>query len=205
MKDEKGYDVTYKDVVIEGSTFTGKNYSNSVAVKFTNEMLTEYIPTLEKVLKDHPKGLKLLLIAMTNKEGFYKGTRSYVNNNPGNIGNDDSGANKKLATLEEGILLQVDYLNKVISGKYPTYPMGKEVVLKPKFSKEIAKNSKTYGMSPWLPGYKFVFTGQLDQYVKIYSTGARAGNNYINTIVSYFHQNGIEITPESKIQDIIKI
>lgn len=56
-----------------------------------------------------------------------------------------------------------------------------------------------------LVGYRFVFTGQIDQYVKIYSTGARGGNSYINIIVSWFKKNGIDITPESRIQDIIKI
>ena len=60
-------------------------------------------------------------------------------------------------------------------------------------------------MSPYLPGYNFVFTGQLDQFVKIYATGARAGNGYVNMIISYFKKNGIYITPKSKIQDIIKI
>jgi hypothetical protein len=60
-------------------------------------------------------------------------------------------------------------------------------------------------MSPYLPGYQFTFTGQLDQFVKIYSTGARAGNSYINTIVSYFQMNGLSIQPQSKLQDIVKM
>jgi hypothetical protein len=56
-----------------------------------------------------------------------------------------------------------------------------------------------------VPGYDFTFTGQLDQFVKIYSTGARAGNGYLSMIISFFNQNGISIGPDSKIQDIIKI
>ena len=60
-------------------------------------------------------------------------------------------------------------------------------------------------MSPYLPGYEFTFTGQLDQFVKIYSTGARGGNSYLSMIISYFNQNGLSIKPESKIQDVIKL
>ena len=195
----------YKNVIIEGSTFPGKPYDYNVKISFTKEMSNEYLPALEATLGNAPRGLKLLLTVMAQKEGFYKGTRSYVNNNPGNIGNTDSGANKKLSTLGEGILLQKDYVEKVAAGKHPAYPMNKEVKIKPYYSKEIAQNQKTYGMNPYLPGYNFIFTGQLDQYVKIYSTGARAGNSYINIILSYFKKNGIDITPESKIQDIINI
>ena len=60
-------------------------------------------------------------------------------------------------------------------------------------------------MSPYLPGYEFIYTGQLDQFVKIYATGARGGNGYVSLIISYFKKNGITITPQSKIQDIIKL
>jgi peptidoglycan hydrolase-like protein with peptidoglycan-binding domain len=195
----------YKNITIEGSTFPGKPYDYNVKITFTKEMLNEYIPALNEALTDAPKGLKMLLTIMAQKEGFYKGTRSYTNNNPGNIGNTDSGANKKLPTLKDGILLQKDYVEKVITGKHTAYPMNQLKVIPPYYSPEIAKNQKTYGINPYLPGYKFIFTGQIDQYVKIYSTGARGGNSYINMIISYFKQNGIDITPDSKIQDIIKI
>lgn len=195
----------YKNVIIEGSTFPGKPYDYNVKITLNKEIVNEYLPELEKSLSNAPLGLRLLLTIMAYKEGFYKGTRSYKNNNPGNIGNTDTGANKKLATLREGIILQRDYVEKVAGGKHPAYPMNKLKEIKPYYSPEIAKNQKTYGINPYLPGYRFVFTGQIDQYVKIYSTGARGGNSYINIIVSWFKKNGIDITPESRIQDIIKI
>jgi hypothetical protein len=80
--------------------------------------------------------------------------------------------------------------------------MGQEVLIKPYYSPEIAKNPQ-YGLNPNLPGYKFTFTGQLDQYVKIYSTAARATNSYLNLIISYFNMNGLTITPETTLQDIV--
>lgn len=195
----------YKNVTIEGSTFPDKPYSDTIAIKLNAEMVNEYLPALKQVMPNGPKGFQLLLTIMAYHEGFSKGSRSYRTNNPGNIGNVDSGANQTLKTLNDGILRQISYVEKIISGKNSAYPMGKPVTIKPYYSEEIAKNAKTYGMSPWLPGYQFVFSGQLDQFVKIYSTGARGGNSYINTIVSYFKQNGIKIAPSSKIQDIIKL
>ena len=83
--------------------------------------------------------------------------------------------------------------------------MGKKKVIKPYYSPEIAKHSKLYGMSPYVPGYEFTFDGSLEQFVKIYATGARAGNSYLSMILSYFKKNGIYITSKSRIQDIIKM
>lgn len=204
-KGASGFDETYKDVTIDGSTFPGKPYASNLGIKMNAEITNEYLPALHKVLPNAPKGLQLLLTVMAFHEGFKQGTRSYKTNNPGNIGNTDSGANKAIATLGDGILLQNNYINGIIAGTNKSYPMNTPMVIKPYYSPEIAKNSKVYGMSPYLPGYKFTFTGQLDQFVKIYSTGARAGNSYINTIVSYFRSNGLVIEPSSKLQDIVKM
>lgn len=195
----------YKDVIIEGSTFPDKPYSSDVKIVLNADMKNTYLPALNTVLPDAPKGLKLLITIMAVKEGFKKGSRSYRTNNPGNIGNVDSGSNKGLPNLGAGILLQKQFIEDIVANKKAAFPMNKERLIPPYYSKEIAKNPKVYGMSPWLPGYRFVFTGQLDQFVKIYSTGARAGNSYINMIVSYFKANGLTITPESKLQDIIKM
>jgi len=199
------FDTKYKDKTIEGSHFPDKPIYDTSRIKMSKEIKEEYLPEMERVLANDTKGLKLLCTIMAIKEGFYKGTRSYRYNNPGNIGNTDSGANKGYDSLGAGILRQKEYITQIAEGNHRAYPMGKEKVIKPYYSKEIAKNSKLYGMSPYVPGYKFVFTGQLDQFVKIYSTGARAGNSYLSMIVSYFKKNGIDINAQSKIQDIIKI
>lgn len=206
LKEEvQNFDITWKDKMIEGSHFPSKPIKDTLNIRLSKEMKTEYIPALDKVMIDQPKGFKLLCTIMAHKEGFFKGSRSYRTNNPGNIGNTDSGSNKKNRSLEDGILLQRDYILKIADGKSKTYPMGAKKTIKPYYSPEIAKHSKSYGMSPYLPGYDFIFTGQLDQFVKIYSTGARGGNGYLSMIVSYFKNNGIDITSESKIQNIIKI
>ncbi len=199
------FDEKYKDVTFQGSIFPDQSVSNGWNVKLSSEIIEEYLPALENAIGDQPKGLKLLCTAMANKEGFTKYSRSYRTNNPGNIGNTDSGRNKENSTLSDGILLQKDYILSIINDKHKAYPMNKKVIIAPYFSPEIAKHSKTYGLSPYLPGYAFTFTGQLNQFVKIYATGARATNNYLSMIVSYFNQHGIDITQESKIQDVINL
>ena len=66
--------------------------------------------------------------------------------------------------------------------------------MKPYYSEEIDKNNgpgQVYnGMVAYLPGYKFTYTGKIEQYCKIYATGARTGNSYISMIASWFRQNG---------------
>ena len=195
----------YKDVTIKGATFPDAPISNNVSIRLNKEMAEEYLPALNKVMKNEALGFKLLITIMAYKEGFRKGTRSYKTNNPGNIGNTDSGLNTKITTLEQGIEAQKNYILKIVNGKHKAYPIGKLVKLKPFYSPEIAKNQKVYGMSPHLPGYEFVFDQALEQFVKIYATGSRGGNSYLSMIISYYKNNNIEITPQSKLQDIIKI
>lgn len=199
------YDEKYKGVTIQGSVFPDKPIKNNVRIRLNKEMLEEYIPTRDACLGDSSKGLKLLVTIMAYKEGFRKGTRSYRTNNPGNIGNTDSGLNKQIANLQEGILAQKNYINKIAQGRHLAYPLGRRKKIPYYFSPEIAKHSKLYGMSPYLPGYNFIFTGQLDQFVKIYATGARAGNSYLSMIISYFKKNGVTITPQTTIQEILEI
>lgn len=200
-----GFDRKYENVTFKGSHFPDKPIKTDLDVKPNNYIETEYLPIAREVYKSDPKGLLVLATAMTMKEGFYPNTRSYEHNNPGNIGNTDSGKNNSLSTLKEGIEVQRNYILKVASGTHRSYTIGNKKTIKPFYSKEIAKNAKNYGMSPYLPGYEFIYTGQLDQFVKIYATGARAGNSYLSMIISYFKKNGFTINAQSKIQDIIKL
>lgn len=199
------FDTKYKGVTIKGSVFPDKPIKDNLRVRLSKEIREEYLPALEIAMKGYPKGLKLLCTIMAHKEGFKKGTRSYRTNNPGNIGNTDRGANKKNFTLVDGLTLQKEYILKIIIGRHNAYPVGERKVIKPYYSPEIAKHTKLYGMSPYVPGYDFIFTGQLDQFVKIYSTGARAGNGYLSMIISYFKEKGININAQSKLKDVVTL
>lgn len=191
----------YKGVVFDGATFPDSPYK-IYTVKPNSTITNEYIPALNKVVPAEPKGMNLLVTAMAIQEGFNKGTRSYRTNNPGNIGNTDSGSNNLIPTLTDGIKLQINFIKAIVNNQKKAYPIGKFITIPEYYSPEIAAHPE-YGLPANLPGYKFTFTGQLDQFVKIYSTGARATNSYINLIVSYFSQNNLAILPTSKLQDII--
>lgn len=191
----------YKDVVFNGATFPDDPY-RKINVILNSTVSGEYLPAINQALAGQPKGLILLCTAMTHMEGFRKGSRSYRTNNPGNIGNTDSGANKPRKTLADGILLQAWSLERIAAGNNKRYPIGKPMFIPPFYSIEIAANP-SYGLPAYLPGYKFTFTGQLDQFIKIYSTGARCTNSYLNVIVSYFSQNGVPILPTSTLQEVI--
>ncbi len=199
----------WKGITIQGSVFPDKPIRDDFRAKPNKYVVNKYLPVAKEVFKDEPRGLLLLATAMTMQEGFNPDTDSYTTNNPGNIGNTDRGARRHFPTLKDGIEMQKYYIKAVASGSDKrlsrAYPLGKKKILKPFHSPEIAGNEAWYGMSAWLPGYEFIYTGQLDQYVKIYATGARGGNNYLSLIISYFKKNGINITAQSKIQDIIKL
>jgi len=182
---------------------TPPNYNTSVS--FSGAIKTEYYPVL-KSISGKTKGLKLLAVVMAQKEGFYPGSRSYTTNNPGNIGNTDSGANVKLKNLKTGIEKQLTYLYGVAQGTNKNYPLNATKDIEPYYSKEIDKNQKNYNLTPYLPGYKFKYTGTLEQFVKIYSTGARGGNSYLSIIISFFRKNGFSnVTEKTKLADLIKL
>jgi peptidoglycan hydrolase-like protein with peptidoglycan-binding domain len=199
------YDERYKRVTIMGSSLRSSPIRNNIRIRFNKDLVERYLPEMRSAMSDKPKGFQLLVTIMAYKEGYRKGTRSYRFNNPGNIGNNDRGDNKAVGSLKAGVLLQRDYIQRIANGTHSAYPMGKRKLIRPYFSKEIAKHTKLYGISPYVPGYDFTFTGELQQFVKIYSTGARASNGYLSMIISYFRDNGITINEKSKIQDIIKI
>ena len=179
--------------------------SSSRNIRPNKHIRNEYLPILNKIT-GYSRGLKMLALTMTVQEGFSPKTKSYTTNNPGNIGNTDAGGTNKFKTLKAGIQAQLRYVKKVADGKHRAYPKGSNKIIEPYFSPEIARNAENYQLNPYLPGYEFKpYTGTLEQFVKIYATGARGGNTYLSTIISFFKKNGDTITPKTKLEDINKI
>jgi len=173
-------------------------------LKFNSTIRNSYIPVLNTVKAT--KGSKVLALVMTHQEGFSTGTRSFRTNNPGNIGNTDIGSNRTLDTLKDGVEIQIEYLNKVANGENKNYQLNKPRNIKPYNSPEIAKNEDNYQLSRFLPGYKFTYTGTIEEFIKIYSTGARATNNYVSLIVSYFRKNGYDwVTEKTTLKELVGI
>lgn len=171
---------------------TGKGGKVSVSQTIKNE----YLPALEKAVPTGRKGIKLLMTAQTQMEGFKPGTKSYRTNNPGNIGNTDNGGTRGFASLEKGILGQYDYTVGVALNQNKNYKLGARIKRSSIYDRD---SNETY------PGIDFKYTGTLDQYLQIYSTGARKYDTYLNLVIGYFAKNGITITGDTTLKEIYDI
>ena len=187
---EKTSGPTYSD----GFTSTGVSTTEKKGIGSVSKTLKEvYIPTLEKVVPNGSKGIKLLITAQTQMEGFAPGSKSYRTNNPGNIGNTDNGGTRGFSSLDTGVKGQYDYTVGVALNKNSNYKLNTHVKRPSVYDKDSAQ---TY------PGIDFTYKGTLDQYLKIYSTGARKYNTYLNIVVSYFAKNGHTITGDTTLKQI---
>lgn len=183
-------DLTYTDITLWQRFFNiaetiDENQSLQV-VSDPEPIKNIYIPTLQKALPNASFGLKTLLTAQTQKEGFKPGTISFDLNNPGNFR--DSVGNIPIRgrgpgsrsgfvafrSLEDGIKAQAFQLNLVVKNQsragYPKNPT-------------------------------------LRQYIEKYAP-VKDGNNptqYTNFIVNFFKNNGKTITPDTLLSDIVKL
>jgi len=149
-------------------------------ITLSPQMTNEYIPERDKIV-GISTGTKLLITAQTAVEGFYSGTKSYRTNNPGNIGNTDNGATVPYKSLREGIIKQQSIITNVATNNAQSYKIG-------------GKSTCALGSE--------LYSGYLYQYLRIYATGARLNNNYLNAIIGYFKSNGKTITAKTTIADI---
>ena len=210
---DKGYTILNPDSMTAGekfdktkTVFTGGNFpyylTNKSIVDYDfsynirRHLYNKYLPLIDELVED--PGFKMLALSMAYFEGYEPGSESYKTNNPGNIGNTDDGSRKYYKTLEEGVKAQIEHLTKIINDKEPNYPLDKVVSQAPYYSRELKKI---------VPGFVFVYEGTLEQFLKIYATGPRDHNNYLNAIVTYFkiYFPEANVTAKSKLTDIVKI
>ena len=87
------------------------------------ESISDEIPPPVKTsrIKDWAEAIKKM-------EGWFTGSRSYRNNNPGNIRNKD-GDYLVFNTPQDGFDYFCDYLTRACEGKHEAYPMGGETTL----------------------------------------------------------------------------
>jgi len=181
------------NTIIQGDTVptslsSAPTYNQSIS--FNSAIQNTYIPKLNNV-SGYSKGLKILATVMAHQEGFFPTSKSYRTNNPGNIGNVDTGQVSPFPTLEKGIQNQLRFLKSISSGNNVNYKLNTLKQLPP---------YQQY------PGYKFTYTGKIKQFVKIYATGARSSNAYTSTIVSYFHKQGYTwVTEDTTLQQLAAI
>ena len=107
----------------------------SSSAKPKGDVKNVYIPAINRALRDKPRGLKTLLTAQAQQEGFRKGFINYDQNNPGNFtrqvgsipikgyGTRSTQAKNFVIynTLEDGIKAQSAQIDIILSGKSTVY------------------------------------------------------------------------------------
>ena len=173
---------------------------NNTEGKNQKYIYAEYLAEIENnptVFKDLSKGLKCLMTAQAIHEGFYPGARAYRYKNPGNIGNTDNGSNKNLSPLAQGILAQATYIKEAAN---PNRKKGHH-----SFVQYNQPNYYSPELKECVPGFSFTYTGTLGQYLRIYATFARLSNSYLSGVMGFFKYNGLTVTADTKLADIIKM
>ena len=159
------------------SGYTGKALSPSDTIRKI------YVPTMEKVHADKPKGIRVLMAAQAQMEGYYPKSLSFRTNNPGNVGTDGINIGK-FDTLEAGIAAQWNkVLGRVFKGTSPYY-------------------KTTYSLFKYLSTYAPVMSK--DKNGKWYKS-TNDPTAYTNFVINYFKGQGYTITSETTLQDIYNI
>tara|TARA_R110000868_G_scaffold46_3_gene617 strand:+ start:20030 stop:22711 length:2682 start_codon:yes stop_codon:yes gene_type:complete len=180
---EKTSGPTYSDdFTSTGVSKTEK--SGIVPVRASNTIKNEYIPARDKALANRARGLKILVTAHTQQEGFKPGTINYDLKNPGNFTSQVGGVPIKgrgpgtrsrfveFNTLENGIKTQAAQIDKIIAGE-----------------------SRVYKKDPTLA-----------QYISSYAPPSENDTvGYVNYVIGYFAKEGITITANTKLSTIINL
>jgi len=196
---------TVKVTVIPPSTTqpspTGTDTSGAdTATTVTNV----YIPARDQQLPNAPLGLKVLITAHTLMEGFSPKTVTYVTNNPGNIGTQINNPNVQLSsvTCPSGLSSYQTYSGNGNNwGCYPTLAQG----IQGQANLAIAAASGT--VSPYKVGGSNGYDGSLAEYLNLYEHGTTTADtnstNYLNYFIKFFAQNGITVTGQTPLSQIV--
>ena len=179
-------------------TFSGqeiKPVKPGSKVSFNKHIKERILPIINSssYKSTYTKGHRMFAIVWAIKEGYKPGSRSYRTNNPGNIGNTDSGQNREIGTLQEGMDLLMDFIKQASVGntKYGSGWSFGEKKISPYWSKEIANTPQNYQrVNGCLPGYKGDYKGQLGFFTKRYATFSRVANSSIGKLLTIFELNG---------------
>jgi hypothetical protein len=168
------------------TTAINVNNIKAIQANSTSAVATNIVPILN-TKNNIPKGAKALLEAQATFEGYYPDTRSFRNNNPGNLRYNERynqfGATREregnfaiFPTLEKGLEAKFDYIKRININSHKAYPKG----------------SKT----------------TLLEYINIYAPGSDNNNpiKYTTFIIGYFKGKGINnVGPNTTIEEIFNI
>lgn len=168
---------TNSNTNVETNSYKSTTLGTSAKIASSEIIKNEYIPSLEKIFPQFPKGIKLLMAAQAQLEGFYPGSKSYRNNNPGNVGTYGGIHVTSFPTLEKGIEAQ---WHKVLKGALRV------------------EGARSAYYKP---------TDTLYKYLSTYAPSKDNNNPliYTNFIIGYFNKNGITITANTTLEQIQKL
>lgn len=161
-----------------------------------NSLVNLNITPLLNHNKDIPEGVKILIEAHALFEGFTAGSRSFRNNNPGNLNfsksltpfgavlETDTKAEKRFAkfpTLAEGIAAKFAYLKRIKDGHNKNFILG--------------------GSSPLYNGIKG--QGYIDTYAP--ETDNNKPVEYANYIIRHFKKHGYTIYWSTSLNEIFEL
>jgi hypothetical protein len=169
-----GTDIT--SVTATGGTITAYGGYNGKAVDSSYYIKNNYIPALERVHFDKSNGIRLLMQAQTQLEGFYPNSASWRTNNPGNVYPTRNGKTDKTGfkTLDEGVDAQWKY------------------VIGPIFKGTSKYYKKEMGLYQYLSVYAPVSDGNNP-------------TEYTNFIIGYFKKKGVTINANTTLLEISNI
>jgi hypothetical protein len=157
-----------------------RGYEPQTVTKSEN-IKNKYEPALNETFPTLSKGIKLLMQAQVQLEGFTPGTVAYRTNNPGNVGTETSTKPpkiKKYSTLKEGIQAQ---WNRVLKGA-------------------LNNTSSNYTSNMTLYDYLYKYAPPYND------QGKPSGNDptsYTNFVINYFKTNAnIDITATTTLEQI---
>jgi hypothetical protein len=184
---EQGNQIEYPldfTVIISYDPYTNSSQTSVIpTISISDTISKVYIPVRDKVLVGKPNGLKILVTAQTQIEGFKPGNPNFDLNNPGNfkaqVGNikpaavNQRGGFVKYNSLEDGIKTQEAQINSIISGGSRNYPKD----------------------------------ATLEQYINKYAPSSDNNDpfSYINLIISYFKKFGYNISKNDPLSKITSL
>lgn len=135
------------------------------------------------------KGVQTLILAQAQREGYYPGSRSFRNNNPGNLADSVllenqfnaqlepavGGGTRRFAqfpTLKDGLNAKYDYIKRIKDGKHKSYP----------------KN-------PSLSTYMYQYAPPSENNTE----------GYISYLIAYFKKEGYSINRNTTLQQIFDL
>lgn len=141
-----------------------------------------------------------MALAIGTKEGWYKGTRSFRNNNPGNL-----DYSNNLKNIDNGVTIENG--GKGRFAKFSTAELGIKALVENKIKRWANGNMPiTSGNQSQLPGgYKKGTQPTIKQFFYTYAPPSENNTQlYISQVINALNKNGFNIGENSKVIDILK-